>query len=340
MATTQRTRIPATLSRTDWDKTLTDGGIYLLGLGGFYVGYQVLHTQALAVGFPQDQAIVVAALADLAILLYSRKAVREVRAGRSARVIRTLVALFSLATFGLQLRDAWPDPLSVTFHALPPAVWIIGHEMMLRGDLRDAKAAKRDQQIADGLRPAPLPAVRLSWWLLDTKSTFKVWRRTKLWEVPQDAVIRHEAAKLQAQGKDIPLAWQGVLLDTPAAPAEPEPELLTICGAAALFSAESLLPKPNIQQDRQKAAAFNITLTHQSDTRRRIPADEMMDFLAALPPAPAEGRPFDQARDYVTLVNKEADVRDIKVTGVFLAALLGVDASYISRLKKAVPTGP
>ncbi|PPS89546.1 DUF2637 domain-containing protein [Streptomyces sp. MH60] len=309
----------ATITTTDWDKTLTDGGIYLLGLGGFYVGYQVLHTQALAVGFPQDQAVVVAALADLAILLYSRKAVREVRAGRSARVIRTLVALFSLATFGLQLRDAWPDPLSVTFHALPPAVWIIGHEMMLRGDLRDAKAAKRDQQIADGLRPAPLPAIRLTWWLLDPFHTFKVWRRTKLWEVPQEAVIRHEATKLQAKNKDIPLAWQRVLLDTPADNDEPE-------------------ARTRAQQDSQKQAAFAVTLYRQS-SRDKVPTDEMMDFLAALPPAPAEGRPLDKARDYVTLVEQEADTRDIKVTGVFLGALLGVDPSYISRLKKAAPVG-
>jgi hypothetical protein len=306
----------ARIAATDWDKTLTDGGIYLLALGGFYVGYQTLYTQALRVGFPEDQAIVVAALADLAILLYSRKAVREVKAGRSARIIRTIVAVFSLATFALQLRAAWPDPLAVAFHALPPAVWILGHEMMLRGRLRDAKAAKRDQQIADGLRPAPLPAIRLTWWLLAPLSTFKVWRRTKLWEVPQETVIRHEAAKRQDKGKDVPLAWQRVLLDTPA----DEPE-----DAAR-------------QQDAQKQAAFDVVLTRQS-TRDKVPSDEMMDLLAALPPAPAEGRPSDQARDYVTLVEQEADARDIKVTNVFLAALLGVDPSYISRLKKA-PVAP
>lgn len=326
MATTQRTRISLPLSRTDWDKTLTDGGIYLLGIGGFYVGYQVLHTQALAVGFPQDQAIVVAALADLAILLYSRKAVREVRAGRSARVIRTLVALFSLATFGLQLRNAWPDPLSVTFHALPPAVWIIGHEMMLRGDLRDAKAAKRAQQIADGLRPAPLPAIRLTWWLLAPVSTLKVWRRTALWEVPQETVIRHEADKRQAKGKDVPLAWQRVLLDAPApAPAARH----DICSA--------YLSVPEVPT-RPTTPPVDTFLYRLSDERSQVPASEVAVFLRTLPVAPVKGRPKDKAQEYISEVEALGAQYDIKVTGRFLADLLQVDETRISKIRKDMVT--
>jgi len=328
MATiTKSTRMGGALSRTDWDKTLTDGGIYLLAVGGFYVGYQTLYTQALRVGFPEDQAVVVAALADLAILLYSRKAVREVKAGRSARIIRTIVALFSLATFALQLRAAWGDTLSVTFHALPPAVWIIGHEMMLRGRLRDAKAARRTAEIKAGLRPAPLPRIRRAWWLLDPAHTFTVWRLSKMWEKDPATVIRHEAAKRQAEGKDIPLAWQGFLLDTPAPDAPVRHE---ICGAATLFTPEvPELPAPPV----------SAVLYRQSNDREEVPANEVAVFLRTLPVAPLKGRPKDKAMEYIREVEALGAQYDIKVTGKLLAELLQVDEGRVSKIRKdMVPT--
>ncbi|MET7363158.1 DUF2637 domain-containing protein [Streptomyces sp. NPDC005562] len=201
----------ARVTRTDWDKLLTDGAIYLLALGGFYVGFKTLYSLALMVGYPTDEAMVVASLADIAILAYSRKAVREVKAGRSAWAIRLIVAAFSLGTFALQLRSAWPHPVSVGFHILPPAVWIIGHEMMLRGELRQAKKQLREHEIAQGLRPTPLPRLRRTWWLLDPYHTFTVWRLTKLWEQSPTFVILQEAARREHEGETIPRAWQGVL---------------------------------------------------------------------------------------------------------------------------------
>ncbi|MGA5598477.1 DUF2637 domain-containing protein [Streptomyces cellulosae] len=331
MATTdQTTRWRDQLSRTDWDEKLTDTGIYLLGLGGFYVGYQVLYDQALAVGFPKDQAVVVAALADLAILLYSRKAVREVKAGRSARVIRTIVALFSLATFSLQLRDAWGNILSVVFHALPPAVWIIGHEMMLRGRLRDAKAARRTAEINAGLRPAPLPRVRLSWWLLAPKSAFTVWRLSKLWQVAPETVISHEAARRT----EIPRAWQSVLLTTtapaPELEAPKEQETVTICTADLAVPEVPALPTPPVIP----------TLYRLSNDREEVPANEVAVFLRTLPVAPAKGRPKDKAQAYISEVEALGAQYDIKVTGKLLADLLQVDEGRVSKIRKDMATTP
>jgi hypothetical protein len=322
--TTLRTRA----AQADWDKITTDGMIYLLAVGGFYLGYQTLYTLALAVGYTSNQAAVAAALADIAILAYSRKAVAEIKEGRSAWGIRLIVAAFSLATFGLQLRAAWPHPTAVGYHGMAPAVWILGHEMMLRGRLRTAKAARRQAQIAAGLRPAPLPSIRLAWWLLAPLSTFTVWRLVKLWEVPQDVVIRTEAARRQANNKGVPRAWEGYLLTTEPT-AEPAPALHTICGSAALFTIDSMLPKLDVPP-------VDTALYRLSDENEEVPADEIAVFLRTLPVAPAKGRPKDKAMAYIRDVDRLAAQYDIAVTDRYIATLLQVNPSRVSRLREAI----
>jgi hypothetical protein len=315
------------MARADWDKILTDGGIYLLALGGFYVGYKTLYTLALLVGYPQDQAMVVAALADLAILTYSRKAVREVKEGRSAWGIRLIVAAFSLGTFALQLRAAWPDPVSVVFHVLPPAVWIIGHEMMLRGELRQAKKQRRNREIALGLRPAPLPRIRLSWWLLDPSHTFTIWRLTKLWQKPQDVVIREEATRLRAQGEKIPRAWQGALVG-------PAPTTLALTITPLVYKNE-LVPAPKTPETRDAIKA-RLTLINGG----QVEGDLRAQFLAALPPAPEKGsRTNEDMAAYITDVTQLAKKFNIQCTGKLLSELLDCDASNISRLRKDMEEG-
>ncbi|MEU9405679.1 DUF2637 domain-containing protein [Streptomyces sp. NPDC048281] len=317
--------------QADWDRITTDGVIYLLAVGGFYLGFQTLFDLAVKVGYNHHQAAVAAALADIAIFAYSRKAVQEIKEGRSAWGIRLIVAAFSLATFALQLRAAWPHPTAVGFHIMPPAVWIIGHEMMLRGRLRTAKAARRAAQIAAGLRPAPLPAIRLSWWLLDPYHTFIVWRLVKLWEEPQDVVISTEAARLKNKGKNIPRAWEGYLLAAPAA-ALPRH---TICGAATAFQIEDMLPEPDVTPQ------ITSVLYRESNPAERVPDAERDALVRMLPEAPAKGRPEDKAIEYIRRVDNLAAQRDIKVTGVFLGELLQVDGARISKLRRAMaPTKP
>jgi hypothetical protein len=312
-ATTWRTRA----ARADWDKLITDGMIYLLAVGGFYLGYQTLYDLALAVGYTNHQAAVAAALADLAILAYSRKAVQEIKEGRSAWGIRLIVAAFSMATFGLQLRAAWPHPTAVGFHGMAPAVWILGHEMMLRGRLRTAKAARRAAQITAGLRPAPLPAIRLSWWLLDPYHTFIVWRLVKLWEEPQDVVIRTEAARRKAKNKDVPRAWEGYLLVDEA------PVIKTIEDEPAEEEGE---PETGLHR--------------MSDPAEKVSDDDFDDFLMILPVAPVKGRPQDKAIEYIRDVHRLAVDNDIAVTDRFIAGLLGVDPSRVSKLRKVMAPAP
>jgi hypothetical protein len=294
------------LSEVDWGKVLNDGLIYLLALGGFYLGFSTLHALALGVGYTQDQAVVAAALADVAIFAYSRKALQEVKAGRSAWGIRLIVSVFSIATFALQIRAAWPDPTAVAFHAMAPAVWVIGHEMMLRGNLRDARKALRQQEIATGMRPAPLPKIRRVHWLLSPMNTFKVWRRMKLWELPQHVVVRQLADDLIAEKKAIPAAWQGILLTPVALPAAPE--------------TPAIEPQPELEAE--------------DEPKPRTEEDEMYErFLEALPPAPAEGRAKEEALAYIERVEQLAGEFGVECTGKFLAQLLGVDPSRISRIR-------
>jgi uncharacterized protein DUF2637 len=328
MVSRSGTTLRARAAQADWDKLITDGMIYLLAVGGFYLGYQTLYDLALAVGYTSHQAAVAAALADLAILAYSRKAVQEIKEGRSAWGIRLIVAAFSMATFGLQLRAAWPHPTAVGFHGMAPAVWILGHEMMLRGRLRTAKAARHAAQIAAGLRPAPLPAIRLSWWLLDPYHTLIIWRLVKLWEKPQREVIRNEATRRKDKGKNVPRAWEGYLLANPAEAQEPAPVLHEICGSAAIFTADSLLPA-------SKPLPKITTTVYRQSKREVVPADELEAFLRLLPDAPADGRPFNVAAQYVSDVEALSGPYDIKVTGKFLGELLNVDDTYVSRLRKA-----
>ncbi|WP_205526077.1 DUF2637 domain-containing protein [Streptomyces sp. RLB1-9] len=324
--TTWRTRA----AQADWDRLITDGMIYLIAIGGFYVGYQTLYAMALKVGMPADQAAVVSAIADMAILAYSRKAVQEIKEGRSAWGIRTIVAAASLATFSLQLRAAWPHPTSLGFHGLAPAAWILGHEMMLRGRLRTAKAARRAAQIAAGLRPAPLPAIRPAWWLLAPFSTFTVWRLVKLWEKSQDYVIRIEAARRKDKGKNVPRAWEGYLLTTQTPAAASALVLHEIC--TAFFTPEDLFPEPGW------VPPVTSTLYRESDPAEKVPSSEVDALLRMLPEAPAKGRPEDKAIEYIRRVENLAAQRDIKITGVFLAELLQVDGTRISKLRKIMTT--
>jgi hypothetical protein len=304
-------------ARADWGKIVTDGMIYLLAVGGFYLGYKTLYKLAIAVGYSSDQAPVAAALADIAILAYSLKAVREIKEGRSAWGIRLIVAAFSLATFTLQLKAAWPHPTAVGFHIMPPAVWILGHEMMLRGRLRTAKAKLRAEQIAAGLRPAKLPSLRLSWWFLDPFHTLIVWRLKNLWQIAPADVIRKEAADRQKRNKSIPRAWLAYL-DAE----EPEPE--------AEFE-EPEGPKVTAPPVVLQAAVY-----HNSRPREEVSAADLDIFQRALPDAPVEGRPEGKATAYIRQVQQFAVNYDIKVTNVLLGELLGVDPSYVSRLRKVI----
>lgn len=335
----------APTSGSNWEKRLTDSGIYLLALGGFYVGWHTIYALALRVAFPQEQAVVVSCLADLAILLYSWKAKQEVEAGRGAWSIRAIVAAMSFATFYLQIRQAWPVPSNVVMHALPPGVWIIGHEMMLRGKLRTARARLRQQQIEAGLKPAPLPSFRATQWMLSPLRTFQAWRLTRLWEVARDVVIAELASKwnkTDRKGKPVPVpvAWRGVLAAASTTPSRPAPAL-PAAPAAAVFKApeppKQLTPAPKKPEPKTDStpppvAPFKarVRLTNGQDAT----IQQQMTFHKALPTAPAAGRTAQEALAYIDEVVDVAATYGIRCTGVLLAELLDCSETYICHIRR------
>lgn len=301
--TTPLSRNRRTAPRTTTPLTTVDTGIYLLALGGFYVSYQTLRTLARASGYPADQATVVAALADLAILLYSRKAVHEVEQGRSAWGIRLIVTALSLATVSLQLRTAWPHPTALGLHALPAAVWITGLEMMLRGKLRDAKAARRRALTAAGLRPAPLQRLRTAEWLMAPVPVFKVWRMMILLGVPADTARTHLAASW-TNATAVPASW--TVTTPPPAAQDPQDTKL------------ALVPTPvtALRADGHEATEAELAV-----------------FIADLPDVPPPGRTKDEARQYLAAVDAAAARHELTVTGACASRLLGVSPSYISQIR-------
>lgn len=80
------------------------------------------------------------------------------------------------------------------------------------------------------------------------------------------------------------------------------------------------------------------TLYRESDPAEKVPSSEVDALLRMLPEAPAKGRPEDKAIEYIRRVENLAAQRDIKITGVFLAELLQVDGTRISKLRKIMTT--
>lgn len=314
------------------EAVLVDAGVYLLALGGFYIGYATLRTLARSNGFPQHQAVVVAALADLAILVYSWKAKQEVEQGRSAWGIRLIVAAMSLATCALQLRAAWPHYTAVALHALAPAVWIVGHEMMLRGKLRDAKNARRQAQIAAGLRPAPLEKLRASEWLISPYRTFRVWRLMQLLSVPAHTAKAHLVSTWKGK-RAVPTAW----LDLHEQPA-PEPRIVVLDAFKFPEQRRTELapsqPAPALPQSPLQGLTVKLT------TGGAASAGQISAFLAELPATPPPGRTQVEAWDYVHTVETIASQHGIECTGVMHARLLGVTPGMITKIKKLLQTGP
>ncbi|MFF7198240.1 DUF2637 domain-containing protein [Streptomyces sp. NPDC008079] len=301
------------------EEKITDAAIYLLALGGFYITYQTLYQVALTNGFPPDQAVVVGALADLAILAYSRKAVQEVQQGRSAWGIRLIVAALSMATVALQLRAAWPHPTALGQHALPAVVWITGLEMMLRGKLRAAKAARRQALIDAGLRPAPLAKLRLSEWILSPWPTFLVWRIMNLRSATADTAKAH-LARTWTKTAPMPASWT-----------------VTVPAVLATVPPFKTLERPRFALPAATAAAAPApvaplpTIKHTDGTEAT--PQEVTAFLGALPAAPGKGRSKAEARVYQDAVQQIADEHTIMCTGTLIARLLDVSPGYVSQLK-------
>ncbi|MGP3985764.1 DUF2637 domain-containing protein [Streptomyces sp. 3N207] len=102
-------------------------------------------------------------------------------------LLRQTAWLLTAATIAFNGAAAWPDPLGVGMHAVIPVLFVVTVEA----------ARHAAGRVADITADKHMEGVRLSRWLLAFPSTFRLWRRMKLWELRNyDEVIRMEQDRL------------------------------------------------------------------------------------------------------------------------------------------------
>lgn len=102
-------------------------------------------------------------------------------------MLRHAAWLLTAATIAFNAATAWPDPIGTGMHAVIPVLFVVVVEAARH-------AIGRTADIAAGRH---MESVRLVRWLLDPVSTFRLWRRMKLWELRSyDDVIQLEQDRL------------------------------------------------------------------------------------------------------------------------------------------------
>ncbi len=152
----------------------TTVGIVVLIVVGFATSYRTLRDLAiLQGGYPPWLAPAVPLSFDLGIVVLSLKVIRAARDGRSAPVMRLLVAALSTATVAANASAARTLTAQL-LHAVPPAMFVICFESVV-------VTARRRALTRMGLLPEPLPRLRVARWLLAPRSSWVVWRNLVLY---------------------------------------------------------------------------------------------------------------------------------------------------------------
>ncbi|WP_369054846.1 DUF2637 domain-containing protein [Kineococcus terrestris] len=147
-------------------------GVTVLIAIGFTASYTTLRDLAAEVGgFPPWLAPVVPLSFDVGIVVLSLKVVLAARAGRRARLLRTLVITLSALTV-LANGAASPTWSGRLLHAVPPAMFVVCFETVAAG----ARRAATDE-LAPPTREPQLPLAR---WLLAPRETWNLWRERVL----------------------------------------------------------------------------------------------------------------------------------------------------------------
>ncbi|MFF7234276.1 DUF2637 domain-containing protein [Streptomyces sioyaensis] len=107
-------------------------------------------------------------------------------------LLRQTAWLLTAATIAFNGAAAWPDALGVGMHAVIPLLFVVAVEA----------ARHAIGRIADITADKHMEGVRLTRWLLAFPSTFRLWRRMKLWELRSyDEVIQLEQDRLVYQAR-------------------------------------------------------------------------------------------------------------------------------------------
>ncbi len=144
-------------------------GLGVLILVGFATSYRTLRDLAATEGgYPAWLAPAVPLSFDLGIVVLSLKVARAAREGRTAPVLRLLVATLSAATVVANAASATSTTARL-LHAVPPAMFVVCFETVVISSRRAALEAR-------GLLPPPLPRLRPVRWMLAFPSSWRRWR--------------------------------------------------------------------------------------------------------------------------------------------------------------------
>ncbi len=310
-------------------EAIVDAGVYTLALGALYVSYHYLVGVAMANKFSTHPAHIVAGLADLAVLVFARKADLAARQGRRAPVLRLVVVLMGCATVLLNVRDSWPHLLPSVLHLLPPVVWIIAQEAMLHGKRLTYHARRRAEQVAKGLRPAEV--AHLSWHqvLLSPRRNLQRLRVMWLTGTRADQAAAYLVERWEADPgkstKPTPLAWTALATAEEADPlplAAPRPAPVLQAASAPQPLAIPVQPSPVTALHTPGPAGKQLT---KFDTAVQA------QLLDAVDPF-QDGNPIHEAAAAVDRVEQVCRTHNIKMTGVLLAELLNCSPAYISKV--------
>ncbi|MYZ35847.1 DUF2637 domain-containing protein [Streptomyces sp. MnatMP-M17] len=161
-------------------------GAVLLAAIGFVGSYTAVRQLAEAKGFGTFAlAFPIGIDAGIGVLLALDLILTWVR--MPYPLLRQSAWILTTATIAFNAAAAWPDPLGVGMHAVIPLLFIVVVEAARHAVGRHA----------DITADKHMEGVRLSRWLLAPLSTFKLWRRMKLWELRSyEAVIALEQERL------------------------------------------------------------------------------------------------------------------------------------------------
>ncbi|MDX3294636.1 DUF2637 domain-containing protein [Streptomyces scabiei] len=102
-------------------------------------------------------------------------------------LLRHTAWLLTAATIAFNGAAAWPDPVGTGMHAVIPVLFVVVVEAARH-------AIGRTADITAGRH---MDSVRLSRWFLDPGSTFRLWRRMKLWELRSyEQAVQMEQSRL------------------------------------------------------------------------------------------------------------------------------------------------
>lgn len=262
-------------------------GLAVLILVGFATSYRTLRDLAATTGgYPTWLAPAVPLSFDLGIVVLSLKVARAAREGRTAPVMRLLVAALS-ATTVIANAAAATSPTARLLHAVPPAMFVVCFESVVI-------SARRQALDRQGLLPQPLPRIRAVRWILAFPSTWAAWRTMVLTDPPSPGAPAGSppvASPVPTPAPVPALAVPARPTDPPATPRSPNRD----AHAAALLATHPALSSAHLAR-RLGEAGWPVSQRTAQRLRARLAPTATSTAAATRAPGPSRRRPSSRLR--------------------------------------------